>query len=324
MRVFTIINGYTGALCLQELLDQGHEVVGVVTAPNFQPNVPSEQTVIGVAIKNLLPLYMPTYETVAEPAPKFLELFRNAKPDLMVSMHYPAIFKQVLLDIPPLGCVNIHPSKVPEGRGMTPSWWYLYLGRKTAWTALHYLDAGVDSGDVIAFGSTTITDEDTGATVSKRLSEAAFQIFRDNLPAIMAGTAPRQKQDLSKGSYLWSGRNWHLINWSRGARGIRGQIRCFTDTANNAYTFIGGRKLTINDAQIFDQTFSKSLVKRSTKEDKNFKEAAVPGEVLAITGKGPLVQTGRGMLILTDFAIEGEKTDSLGALMEGGMPVVLG
>lgn len=56
MRVFTIINGYTGALCLQELIDQGHEVVGVVTAPNFQPDVPPEQTVIGVATKNLLPL----------------------------------------------------------------------------------------------------------------------------------------------------------------------------------------------------------------------------------------------------------------------------
>jgi len=316
MRVFTIINGYTGALCLQELIDQGHEVVGVVTAPNFQSNVPPEQTVIGVAIKKLLPLYMPTYETVAEPAPKFLELFRNAKPDLMVSMHYPAIFKQVLLDIPPLGCVNIHPSKVPEGRGMTPSWWYLYLGRKAAWTALHYLDAGVDSGDVIAFGSTTITDEDTGATVSKRLSEAAFQIFRDNLPAIMAGTAPRQKQNLSKGSYLWSGCNWHLINWSRGARGIRGQIRCFTDTANNAYTFVGGRKLTINDAQMANLDLPAS--RKPSGQD------AVPGEVIAITGKGPLVQTGKGMLILTDFAIEGEKTDRLGALVEGSMPVVLG
>ena len=50
----------------------------------------------------------------------------------------------------------------------------------------------------------------------------------------------------------------------------------------------------------------------------------MPGEILAITGKGPLVQTGNGVLILTDFAIEGEKTDSLRALVEGGMPVVLG
>jgi methionyl-tRNA formyltransferase len=313
MRVFTIINGYTGALCLQELLDQGHEVVGVVTAPNFQSDVPPEQTVIGVATKNLLPLYLPAYETVAEPAPEFLELFRNAKPDLMVSMHYPAIFKPVLLNLPPLGCVNIHPSKVPEGRGMTPSWWYLYRGRKTAWTALHYIDAGVDSGDVIAFGSTRITDEDTGATVSKRLSEAAWEIFRANLPGIMAGTAPRHKQDLAKGSYLWSGRDWHLINWSRGATGIRGQIRCFTGTGNNACTFVAGRKLTINDAQIANPDDWRQL-----------KKDATPGEVLAITGKGPLVQTGKGLLILTDFAVEGEKTASLRALAEAGMPVLLG
>jgi methionyl-tRNA formyltransferase len=313
MRVFTIINSYTGALCLQELVDQGHEVVGIVTAPNFQPDVPPEQTVIGVATKNFLPLYMPAYETVAEPAPGFLELFKNAKPDLMVSMHYPAIFKPVLLDIPPLGCVNIHPSKVPEGRGMTPSWWYLYLGQKAAWTALHYLDAGVDSGDVIAFASTPITDEDTGTTVSKRLSEAAHQIFRENLPAIMNGTAPRQKQDLSKGSYLWSGRDWHTIKWSRGARGIRGQIRCFTNTGNSSYTFIAGRKLTINDARI-----------AHSDDCHKVKKDTVPGEILAITGKGPLVQTGKGMLILTDFTIEGEKIDSLGALVESGIPVVLG
>ncbi|MBC8229301.1 hypothetical protein H8E77_07135 [bacterium] len=313
MKVFTIINGYTGALCLQELIDQGHEVVGVATAPNFQRDVPHEETVIGVATKYLLPLYTPAYDTVAEPAPEFLKLFRNAKPDLMVSMHYPAIFKPVLLEIPPLGCINIHPSKVPEGRGMTPSWWYLYLGRKTAWTALHYIDAGVDSGDVIAFGSTTITAEDTGATLSKRLSEAAYQIFREHLPTIMNGTAPRQRQDLSKGNYLWSGRDWHLINWSRGTRGIRGQIRCFTDTGSNAYTFIAGRKLTINDAQ------------RANPDDwQKVKEDPMPGEILAITGKGPLVQTGNGVLILTDFAIEGEKTDSLRALVEGGMPVVLG
>jgi len=313
MIVFTIINGYTGALCLQELIDQGHEVVGVVTAPNFQRDVPPEQTVIGVATKYLLPLYMPAYGTVAEPAPEFLKLFRNAKPDLMVSMHYPAIFKPVLLEIPPLGCINIHPSKVPEGRGMTPSWWYLYLGRKIAWTALHYIDAGVDSGDVIAFGTTTITDKDTGATLSKRLSEAAYQIFREHLPTIMNGTAPRQKQDLSKGSYLWSGRDWHLINWSRGARGIRGQIRCFTDTGSNAHTFIAGGKLTINDALIANPD-----------DWQRVKKDAVPGEIIAITGKGPLVQTGKGMLILTDFAIDDEKTDSLRALIKCGMPVVLG
>jgi len=312
MRVFTIINGYTGALCLQELVNQGHDVVGVVTAPGIRPNEPPEETVIGIATKYLLPLYMPPVDVVNKPSKEFVDLVYKSMPDLLVSMHYPAIFKSQLLDIPNLGCVNIHPSKLPEGRGMTPSFWYLYLGRHTAWTALHYLDPGVDSGDVIALASIPINDNDTGATVSRRLSEAAHQMFRDNLPAIMAGNAPRQKQDLSKGSYLWSGRDWSLIRWSRKAKGVRGQIRCFTNSGRPAYTFLGGLKLSINDAEVV-----------SFEYDINFKKDAFPGEILAITGKGPLVQTGEGQIIIKDISIEGAKVENLMPLAYG-VPVILG
>jgi methionyl-tRNA formyltransferase len=312
MRVFTIVNGYTGALCLQELVNQGHDVVGVVTAPSIRPNEPPEETVIGIATKYLLPLYMPPVDIVKKPSQGFIDLVYKSMPDLMVSMHYPAIFKSELLDIPNLGCVNIHPSKLPEGRGMTPSFWYLYLGRDTAWTALHYLDPGVDSGDVIAFASTPINDDDTGATVSRRLSEAAWQVFRDNLPAIMAGNASRQKQDLIRGSYLWSGRDWSLIRWSRKAKGVRGQIRCFTNSGRPAYTFLGGLKLNINDAEV-----------ASPEDSFTFKKGALPGEVLAITGKGPLVQTGEGQIILKDISIEGGKPEALITLAYG-VPVILG
>jgi methionyl-tRNA formyltransferase len=317
MRVFAVINGYTGALCLRELIEQGHEVVGVVTAAAHRPGDP-EETVIGVAARHLLPVYMPSVDVVKEPAREFVDLVRAARPDLIVSMHYPAIFKPVLLEIPPLGCVNIHPSKVPEGRGMTPSFWYLYLGRDTAWTALHYLDPGVDSGDVIALASVPITHDDTGATVSRKLSEAAWMLFREHLPAIVSGKAPRQKQDLSQGSYLRSGFDWNLIRWSREAQGIRGQIRCFTNSGSPAYTFVSGAKLTINDAEV-----------AAAEERVAAHEEAVPGEVLAIIGKGPLVKTGDGQLVLTDFALEGGSAGmrdlpALQILVGGRARVVLG
>jgi len=313
MRVFTVINGYTGALCLRQLIDQGHDVVAVVTSPPSRPSDTPEETVIGVATKHLLPLYMPPNEVVAEPAPEFLNLMRRAKPDLLVSMHYAAIFKPVLLDIPTLGGVNIHPSKLPEGRGMTPSFWYLYLGRDTAWTALHYLNPGIDAGDVIAHASVPIAHDDTGATLSCKLSEAAWRAFREHLPAIMAGTAPRQKQDLSKGSFLRSGFDWHLIDRSRDAKGIRGQIRCFTNTASPAHTFIRGAKLTINDAEV-----------AAPDECPSAKEDAFPGEVLAITDNGPLVQTGGGRLLLTDYAADDAKLPDLAALPTSGLPTMLG
>jgi methionyl-tRNA formyltransferase len=315
MRVFTIINGYTGALCLKELLDQGHQVVGVVASPRAGSSEVPEETVVGVATKHLLPLYFPAPEAVAEPAPEFLNLVRRAQPDLLVSMHYAAIFKPVLLETPPLGAVNIHPSKLPEGRGMTPSFWYLYLGRDTAWTALHYVDQGVDSGDVIAHASAPITHDDTGATVARKLSEAAWGIFREHLPAITAGNAPRRKQNLAegKGTYLWADFDWSVIDWSREAKAVRGHIRCFTNTAKPIHTSVGGATLTVNDAEV-----AEAGVGGVPGAD------AVPGQILAATGKGLLVQAGTGRVLLTDFAVEGSRTTALAVLSGGSAPVVLG
>ena len=137
--------------------------------------------------------------------------------------------------------------------------------------------------------------------------------FREHLPAIMAGTAPRRKQDLSKGSFLRSGFDWNLIDWSRDAKGIRGQIRCFTNTGSPAYTSIGGAKFTINDAEL-----------AAPDDLPSAKEDAVPGEVLAITDKGPLVQTGEGQIILTDFAADDAKLPNLALLSASALPLILG
>jgi len=311
-RVLAIVNGYTGALCLREIVNQGNEVVGVITSPSFGSDKSPDETVIGVATKMLLPLYMPPIEVVKEPSKEFIDLVRCLKPDLIVSMHYPAIFKPAILKVPSMGCVNIHPSKLPRGRGMTPSFWYLYLGRDTAWTTLHYLDPGVDSGDVIAYGKISITDEDTGTTVSRRLSEAAWRIFRDNLPEIISGKAARHEQDLSNGSYLWAGRDWRLIRWEKKRKGVRGQIRCFTGTGRPAYTYISGMRLDINDAQL-----------PSPNEYPEFRENALPGEVIAVVNNGLLVQTGEGQIIVTDYSIEGVGTDALFTILQRNVPIVL-
>jgi methionyl-tRNA formyltransferase len=304
-RVLAIVNGYTGALCLREIVHQGHEVVGVITSPSFGSDKSPDDTVIGVAINMLLPLYMPPIEVVKEPSKEFI--------DLIVSMHYPAIFKPAILKVPSMGCVNIHPSKLPRGRGMTPSFWYLYLGRDTAWTTLHYLDSGVDSGDVIAYGKISITDEDTGTTVSRRLSEAAWRIFRDNLPEIISGKAARHEQDLSKGSYLWAGRDWRLIRWERKGKGVRGQIRCFTGTGRPAYTYISGMKLDINDSQL-----------PGPSDYPEVRKNALLGEVIAVVKNGLLVQTGEGQIIVTDYSIEGVGTDALFNILQRNVPIVLG
>jgi methionyl-tRNA formyltransferase len=314
MRVLTIVNGYTGALCLRELLAQEHEVVAVVTAPALPPAERTGESVVGVATEHMLPLYMLPYEAVAQPRPEFVELLRGLEPDLLASMHYPAIFKRAILEIPRLGGVNIHPSKLPEGRGMTPSWWYLYLGADVAWTTLHHLDPGVDSGDVIAQASVSIAHEDTGRSVSRKLSEAAWRMLRDHLPAIAAGRAPRRKQNLREGSYIWASFDWGTIDWSRNAKGVRGHIRCLCESSDPAHTSAGGVKVEVRDAEIAEAA-----------EWPAAGATAQPGQVLGVLGRGIVVQTGHGQVILTDYTLaEDSKALGVASLAAKAGPVIMG
>ena len=321
MRVVTIMGGYTGALCLQELVDQGDEVVGVVTYPGDpRPGTPPEASVKLTADRNLLPVYQPPFERIN--TPEFVALLRKLKPDLIVSMHYPVIFKRPILEIPPLGCVNEHPSRLPAGRGMTPSYWHMLIGDTDNWITLHYLDAGIDTGDVISQGSVAITPEDTGATSARKLSEEGGRIFREALPLIREGKAPRIPQNQIEGveSSYYSWKPWYAqIGWDQPAEKIALHVRTLThpkDTRSwtrEAYTFLGGRKVRVWEAKVAEEPWG-------TKE-------AQPGQILAMTGQGLLVKAGEGALVLTDADVEsaeGEGLSGLFGLLSTGLPAFFG
>jgi len=310
MRVVTIMGGYTGALCLQELVDQGDEVVGVVTYPGDpRPATPPEASVKLTADRNLLPVYQPPFERIN--TPEFVALLSKLQPDLIVSMHYPVIFKRAILEIPPLGCVNEHPSRLPAGRGMTPSHWHMLIGDTHNWITLHYLDEGIDTGDVISQGSVEITLEDTGVTTSRKLSEEGQRIFREALPLIQEGKAPRIPQDQIEGvepSY-YSWKPWYAqIHWDWPAQKLFLHVRTLTHPkemrswTGEAYTFLGGRRVRVWEAKVAEERWSR--------------EGAEPGQILAITGQGLLVKAGKGAVVLTEADIEGTEERGLGGLFD--------
>jgi methionyl-tRNA formyltransferase len=322
MRVVAILNGYTGALCLQELVDQGDQVVGVVTSPGDpSPGMAPEASVKLTADRNYLPVYQPPMQDVNKP--EFIEVLRGLRPDLIVSMHFPVIFGRALLEIPPLGCVNEHPSRLPAGRGMTPSCWHMLIGEDKNWITLHYLDAGIDTGDVISQGWIAITPEDSGATSGRKLSEEGRRIFGEALPLIREGKAPRIPQDQIAGVkssyYSWKP-HYARIGWDRPAEEIALHVRTLTHPkevpswTGCAYTHLAGRKISVWRAQVADG-------------GRWAQREADPGEILALNGEGVLVKAGQGAVLLTDVDVEGAAEEGMGGLLgvlAAGLPAVLG
>ncbi len=322
MRVVAIVNGYTGALCLQELVDQGDQVVGVVTNPaDPGPDTPPERSVKLTADRNYLPVYQPPMREVN--SQRFLAILRDLKPDLIVSMHFPVIFCQELLDIPPLGVVNEHPSRLPAGRGMTPSFWHMLIGDDRNWITLHYLDKGIDTGDVIAQGSIPITPDDTGMTTSRKLSEEGHRLFREYLPLIREGRAPRIPQSEIEGVtpsyYSWKP-HYARLRWSRPAEDLALQVRTLTIPRGQkswtgcAYAYLAGQRINVRRASVAMPDAARDGL-------------APPGSVLGLVGEGILVQTGDGALIIQDADMHGAEAEGLGGvlkLLTTGLPVRLG
>jgi len=318
MRVVAIVNGYTGALCLQELVDQGDEVVAVVTSPGDpRPGMDPKTSVKLTADRNFLPVYQPAMGDVNKPA--FIEIIRKLAPDLIVSMHYAVIFKRELLEIPRLGCVNEHPSRLPAGRGMTPSFWHMIRGDECNWITLHFVDPGIDTGDVIAQGSIPVLPDDTGRTSSKKLSEEGHRIFAENLPLIREGKAPRLPQNQVPGvesSYV-SWKPWHSrIKWTRTAKELALRVRTLTMPRGEggwtqpSYAFLAGQRVNVRAAVAEAVPGMDSL-------------PGEPGQVMGVAGQGLVVKTGHGLLTISDADVEGCECEGLRgvlALLPAGLP----
>ena len=321
MRVVAIVNALTGALCVQEMVDQGDEVVAVVTDPSDPyPGIQPGWSVKEVADRNYLPVYQPVPREINGPA--FVEQMRKLEPDLIVAMHYGVIFKRSLLGVPRLGGVNIHPTRLPRGQGMTPSCWHMLMGDDQNWITLHHLDPGIDTGNVIAQASVDITPDDTGHTSTIKLLHEGHHIFAEALPLLREGKAPSIPQDQIEGVeqlyYRWQP-EYARIAWQKPAKDVALHIRAlshpkeFPTYSGEAYTYLAGRRVAVWAARVMD-------------EDDWAGSKANPGQILAVAGEGLLVKTGQGVLLLTDVDVAGAEAGLPGVfeILKVGLPAIFG
>jgi folate-dependent phosphoribosylglycinamide formyltransferase PurN len=132
---------------------------------------------------------------------EFVQQVRSLEVDLIVVASFGRILKRALIEVPRLGCVNVHPSLLPRYRGPEPCHWVLANDEETTGVTLHYMDEGIDTGDVILQKEFKIPPGETEVTLIERSVQVATKLLGEAVPLLLAGKAPRVSQDHSAASY---------------------------------------------------------------------------------------------------------------------------
>lgn len=192
MRV--IFMGTTPFSCviLQQLLDDGYDVVAVVTQPDRpfgRKKILKASSVKELALKNEIDVLQPVKIRT-----DFEEVL-SYKPDLIITCAYGQIVPKVILDYPQFGCLNVHASLLPKFRGGAPIHWSIIRGEKETGVTLMHMDVGMDSGDMLAFQSVPIDEDDMMGHVEAKLMEVSKTLIHEDLKDYLDGKLERQKQN---------------------------------------------------------------------------------------------------------------------------------
>ena len=193
MRILYLANNRLGLEVLKWLRGQREVIAGLVVHPPDRRKF-TEEIVAASGLKNTA-----IFDASALRQAGIRERIRNLEPDLGVCVLFGYVLERAFLDAMPCRFVNLHPALLPHNRGAYPNVWSI-VDRTPAGVTLHFVDEGVDTGDIIAQQEVPILAPDTGEILYHRLEQAAFDLFRQTWPLLRAGREPRIPQDPAAGS----------------------------------------------------------------------------------------------------------------------------
>lgn len=188
--------------------------------------------------------------------PDFIENIKKYDCDLFVSMSFNQIFRSNILSVPKLGVINCHAGKLPFYRGRNILNWALINDEKEFGITVHYIDTGIDTGDIINQKSYTITDEDTYNSLLEIAYKECSSILYESIKEIQAGISKRIKQDTIHSVGFYCGRRGigdEIINWNQSSRMIFNFIRAISKPGPMATTFVDKNKVQINKSKLVSE-----------------------------------------------------------------------
>lgn len=285
---------------LTMLFDEGHTIVAVVTQPDRpvgRKRVLTPPPVKVEALRLGLPIIQP--EKLRGSAE--LEEIIALKPDLIVTAAFGQILPKELLEVPRLGCINVHASLLPKYRGGAPIHQAIMDGETETGVTIMYMVEKLDAGDIISQVIVPISDTDHTGSMFTALSVAGTALLKETLPSILNETNKQTVQDESLVTFARNiSREQERIDWSKGGKAIYDQIRGLHPWPV-AYTAFQGENVKIWWSEKIHTT-----------------DSSLPGTIIAIDSDRIIVKAGDDIAVaLTDLQPAGKKRMPAGEFIRG-------
>lgn len=210
---------------LRRLLDDGYNLIGVVTQPDRpvgRKRVLTPPPVKVEALKHDIPVYQPEKIRQQEELDKILAL----EPDLIVTAAFGQILPKQLLEAPKYGCINVHASLLPELRGGAPIHYAIINGKEKTGISIMYMVEKLDAGDILTQVEVEVTETDTVGTLHDKMSAAGADLLSETVPKLLKGELTPVRQNDDQATFAWNiKREQEKIDWSKPGVQIYNHIR---------------------------------------------------------------------------------------------------
>jgi len=287
------------AVSLRALIRAGHEVAAVVTQPD-KPKGRSDKLLPPPVKEAALEYGIPVLQPKRIRKPEAVEELRKYPADVFVVAAFGQILPKEVLEMPKLGCINIHASLLPKYRGAAPIQWSILNGERETGITIMQMGEKIDDGDILFQKRIPILPTDTGDTLFDKLTALGAECIVEALPKLEAGELTPTPQDEEQATHVGKiEKSMGKLDFSKSAEELARQIRALNSWPSSFCSY-QGRQLKIWEA-----------VPASPEETADAQRGLAPGSIVLIGKEYFLVQTGDGFLKVKTVQLEGKKRMSV-------------